>query len=115
MKKVRRVVSLGLEERAKAGIKVRQPLNKLKVKSEKLKDEYIILIKDEVNVKEVSFEEKTANEVELDTEITPELKEEGDLREIIRQIQDLRKKEGLKKWVVILSGLSISYVACLLG
>jgi zinc transporter ZupT len=27
----------------------------------------------------------------------------------------LRKKEGLSKWIVILSGLIVSYIACLLG
>ncbi|MFM6984671.1 MAG: ZIP family metal transporter [Chitinophagaceae bacterium] len=27
----------------------------------------------------------------------------------------LRKKEGLSKWIVILSGLTVSYIACLLG
>jgi len=31
----------------------------------------------------------------LDTKITPKLKEEGIIREFIRQVQALRKKEGL--------------------
>ena len=34
-------------------------------------------------------------EIEIDTKITPELKMEGTTREIIRQIQMLRKKTGL--------------------
>ena len=31
----------------------------------------------------------------LDVRITPELKEEGELRELLRKIQDLRKERGL--------------------
>ena len=106
MEEVRKIVSLGLEARAKAGIKVRQPLASLKIKSKipaspaggsnlKDKEELLKLIKDELNVKEIIFDDKISGEVELDTEITPELKEEGDLRELIRALQDLRKKAGL--------------------
>jgi len=106
MKEVRRIVSLGLEERAREGIKVRQPLQKLKIKNEKLKgrNDLLQLIKDEVNVKEVTFVNDRRDdvggptshkEVELDTELTTELKEEGQYREILRYMQDLRKKEGL--------------------
>src|SRR3989338_3684870 len=54
------------------------------------------LIKNELNVKEIVFDESIKQEVELDTEITPELKEEGELRDLIRGLQDLRKKTGLK-------------------
>ncbi|PIT97069.1 isoleucine--tRNA ligase [Candidatus Berkelbacteria bacterium CG10_big_fil_rev_8_21_14_0_10_41_12] len=97
MEEVRKIVSLGLEARQKAGIKVRQPLAslKLKVESRKLSSEYLDLIKDELNVKEIVFDNKIKNEVELDAEITPELKQEGQYRELVRAIQDLRKKEGL--------------------
>ncbi|MDO8591291.1 MAG: class I tRNA ligase family protein [bacterium] len=98
MTEVRRVVSLALEARAKANVKVRQPLQKLKIRNEKSKvsDERILeLIRDEVNVKEVLFDKAIENEVELDIIITPELKEEGDVRELIRAIQDLRKETGL--------------------
>ena len=45
------------------------------------------LIKEEVNVKEISF----GKELKFDTTITPELKEEGMVREIVRNIQELRK------------------------
>ncbi len=99
MKNVRRIVAFGLEERAKAKIRVRQPLSslKLKIKNKKLKNnkKSLNLIKDEVNVKEVIFNENMENEIELDIEITPELKQEGMARELTRDIQELRKKEGL--------------------
>lgn len=99
MELARRVASLALEERLKLGIKVRQPLKKLKIKSQKLKvkenKEFLELIKGEVNVKEIIFDKNLEIEVWLDTEITPELKEEGVLRDITRAVQDLRKKAGL--------------------
>jgi isoleucyl-tRNA synthetase len=98
MKKVREIVSLGLEARQKAGLKVRQPLASLSLKSDgvKLKDEYLSLIKEELNVKEIFYGEKDmAEEVLLDVEITSELREEGDYRELVRAIQDMRKKKSL--------------------
>jgi len=97
MKMTRTVVTLGLEARARAGIKVRQPLRELRIKNYELRghDEFLSLVKDEVNVKEVSFDEKMAEDVSLDTTITPELKEEGCLRDLMRAVQDMRKKAGL--------------------
>ncbi len=97
MKKVRSIVKAALAERAKAKIKTRQPLNKLKIRERglKIEKELIDLIKEEVNVKEVVFDKNLKKEVELDTKITAQLKEEGILREIIRNIQDLRKRAGL--------------------
>lgn len=89
MEEVRKVVSVGLELRLKQGIKVRQPLNSVVV-PEKLKP-YTSLIKDELNVKKVLF----GKEIDLNTKITSELKNEGIVRELIRNIQDLRKKAGL--------------------
>jgi isoleucyl-tRNA synthetase len=98
MQTIREIVSLGLEARQKAGIKVKQPLSKLKVKNEELKSEYLELIKEELNVKEVilvASSESLEASVELDTEITPELKREGEYRELVRMVQDLRKEKGL--------------------
>lgn len=98
MKEVRLLVTLGLEARAKAGIKVRQPLNSLKVKSEKLKANagYFQLILEEVNVKEIIFDESNVNEVELDINITEDLRQEGIMRDIVRAIQEMRKNKNLK-------------------
>jgi isoleucyl-tRNA synthetase len=53
------------------------------------------IIKDEVNVKEITFDKNLNSDVELDLNITPELKEEGMVRELIRVVQDLRKDKGL--------------------
>ena len=97
MKVVREIVSLGLEARQKAKLPVKQALStlKYKVESGELKNEYLELIKDELNVKEVIFDKDLASEVELDTNITPALKAEGEYREFIRELQERRKTLGL--------------------
>ncbi|MEK7503006.1 MAG: class I tRNA ligase family protein [Patescibacteria group bacterium] len=93
MVKVRKNVSFVLEARAKAGIKVRQPLQDATVIGEMLENQELVdLIKEETNVKKVDF----GNKFELNTEITPELKEEGLLRDLVRGIQSARKVAGLK-------------------
>lgn len=91
MKDVREIVSLGLMERQKLNIKVKQPLKSLTI-TKKLGKEYIELIKDEVNVKDVLF----GGAISLDAEITEELKTEGDFREFLRFVQSMRKDENLK-------------------
>lgn len=91
MKKVREVVTSALEIRQKSGHKVRQPLAKLSI-PEKLSQDLLDIIADEVNVKEVVVE---GTGVKLDTELTEDLKKEGIARDIIRSIQDARKKENL--------------------
>ena len=104
----RKIVEFAHAKRKEAKIKVRQPLAKLKVKSEKLKlnEELVKLIKDEINVKKVVFEKsrlagraspsagKGEMSVSLDTNLTRELKEEGEARDIVRMIQSQRKKLG---------------------
>ena len=93
MEKVRGIVAQALSERAKAKIKVRQPLNELRIKNYELKKEMKLLelIKEEVNVKKIAF----GKTLKLDTKITPELREEGIIREVIRNIQEMRKKANL--------------------
>ncbi|HUD03873.1 MAG TPA: class I tRNA ligase family protein, partial [Candidatus Paceibacterota bacterium] len=96
MKEVRKIVTLGLEIRAKANIKVRQPLTSatLKKQKSKLENEFLGLIKDELNVKSVVYADMQ-EEIILDTNITPELREEGVFREFLRAVQELRKKDNL--------------------
>ena len=98
MTEIRRLASLALALRAEKGIKVRQPLSKLKIKNEKLKTqkELLEILKDEVNVKEVIFDKNAEGEVDFDFEITPKLKEEGILRDLMRMIAELRQKANLK-------------------
>lgn len=91
MGKVREIVSLALQKRNEAGIGVRQPLQQLTINYKQLTEEFLELIKEEINVKEIVF----GKTIELDTKITPELKEQGIVREFIRQVQAERKKQGL--------------------
>jgi len=103
----RRFVKMGLAARARSGIKVRQPLAELKI-NEDIGKEMGELIKEEVNVKQVSFaggvpeepgfvrEEEITWEAGLDTSITEDLRLEGEARELIRRIQELRKKAGFQ-------------------
>jgi len=96
MAKTREVITAGLAERMKktefeAQIKVRQPLAKLVYAGEKLDEFYEQIIMEEVNVKVVEYGEALV----LDKTLTPELLEEGKIRELIRFVQAARKKAGL--------------------
>lgn len=95
----RKIVESGLAQRDGAGIKIRQMLSSLSVKTKeaKLEKGYLDLIKDELNVQEIIWMEVVNDfpETSLDTAITPELKREGLKRELIRFINLLRKEAGL--------------------
>jgi isoleucyl-tRNA synthetase len=99
MEETRKTVSLVLNERVKKGIKVKQPLSLVKIKSLSSRvaqnEELVNLIKDEVNIKDIAFDKNLEEEVWLDTEITPELKREGLYREYLRVFQEERKQSGL--------------------
>ena len=96
MEEARKIVSLALEARSKAGIKVRQPLAKLEIRTDALGSEYLEIIKDELNVKEVVVNNALEGDVCLDTTLTPKLEEEGRVRDAMRAVQDWRKERGLK-------------------
>jgi len=98
MAEVRKTASDALAKRAELGIKVRQPLKSLTLKSQALKKqkELLAILKEEVNVKEIFFNSALNEELVLDTVITPQLKEEGVLRELTRMVQDLRQKAGYR-------------------
>ena len=96
MEEVRRLASLTLAKRAEAKLKVRQPLAELRIKNYELREDLNDILKEEVNVKKIIFDDKIENEVELDTKITATLKKEGLIRELTRMIQGLRQDAGLE-------------------
>lgn len=91
METVRDYVNQGLSLRAKSRLKVRQPLASVTVPTKGEFVDYESILKDELNVKEV----KIGSDVAIDETLTPELKREGLMREVIRHVQSARKQAGL--------------------
>ena len=92
MARARQGVEAGLAARDAARLKVRQPLASIALPGDPMPEEIAAIVRDELNVKSITF---GAPEVKLDTVITEELKLEGLAREVVRAIQDRRKKAGL--------------------
>jgi hypothetical protein len=96
---IQQIVSQAHMIRRSKKIKLRQPLDSVKVKSmdSKPAKKLLQLIKQEVNVKKVVWQKWKKDELKvcLDTKLTASLKKEARAREIIRKIQDLRKKQSL--------------------
>ena len=85
------IVEKALAARYAVGIKIRQPLvSYTTALAKKLDAEFVQIVTDEINVKELQF----GSEEKLDIMVTPELKLEGQARELIRQINNLRKESG---------------------
>lgn len=95
---VRAAITEGLAQRAAQGVKVRQPLASVTILDEhsRLTNELQDIIAEELNVKTVTVAQKSEQLCSLDFEITPELKQEGQAREIIRHVQQARKAAGLE-------------------
>ena len=117
MSRIRELINNGLSLRMKqdenqVSIKVRQPLQRAAYAGEKLAEYYEQIMAEELNVKEIRWIEsldehladydvtegviKPESWVEISKHLTPELKREGLMREVIRHVQSVRKKAGLQ-------------------
>ena len=117
MARTRELINNGLSLRMKKdehqeSIKVRQPLQCAAYAGVKLTDYYEQIMAEELNVKEIRWIEsldehladydvtegviKPESWVEISKHLTPELKREGLMREVIRHVQSVRKKAGLQ-------------------
>ncbi len=97
---VRKLVETAHAERKAAGVKVRQPLAQVTLTVSQaltLADDLSEVIKAELNVKSVAWRVTTDEQPPVfDLTLTPELKAEGEARDLMRQIQNLRKEAGLQ-------------------
>lgn len=112
------MINIGLEIRASEKKKVRQPLAFLETNCQDIKI-FEDIIKEELNVKKINFVKRVnqndenliirdlysepneltatidiATQIGINIDITPDLKLEGQAREIIRFIQEMRKEAG---------------------
>lgn len=99
MEAIRSLASRALKARETVNIKVRQPLASLTIPRNPVFSEnnpylavFLEILKDEVNVREVIWAD--VEDLSLDTVVTPELEEEGFVRELIRAVQEIRKEKG---------------------
>jgi len=98
MTKARQVVEKVHSQRKASGLQLRQPLAKLTISGKPFgKPNLHQVILAETNIRKLEFTAKGKDlTVKLDTQLTPELKQAGQARELVRQIQQARKEAGTK-------------------
>ncbi len=94
MDEIRKIVEKVHALRKEYNITLRLPLGNLTIKqfSNATISNFGDLLKEELNVKNII----DGKEIKLDTNITPELKAEGQMRDLVRKIQEARKELGTK-------------------
>lgn len=97
MQIVRNFCTAGNAFRKSKNLPIRQPLKLMKISHDGLSKDLMALIEEELNIKMVvvDLDIQLAGEIYVDEEITPELKLEGEYRELVRLVQDMRKEKGL--------------------
>ncbi|MFZ5437785.1 MAG: isoleucine--tRNA ligase [Patescibacteria group bacterium] len=102
MSLVQKIIEVGHSARKQQGVRLRQPLSLVTVRLAKetksdVLGKFTELIKAELNVKSVNWTIASDDQlvVEFSWELTAELKAEGEAREIMRTIQNLRRQAGL--------------------
>jgi len=109
MDQIRGIASAVHKMRSDAGLSLRQPLQAVAVNGFMdlaNRPEFIQILQDEVNVETVLFEAEAVaswpqaavegGTVYLNTELTDQLRQEGQVRELVRMLQDARKKAGFE-------------------
>ncbi|MHB1501271.1 MAG: isoleucine--tRNA ligase [Candidatus Dormibacteria bacterium] len=98
MAEVRRLTEDARSQREAAGVPIRQPLREAVVTGVQLASELAQVLAQEINVQKVTCRpggESGRPQLQLDFELTPELRREGLLRQVVRQVQSLRKQSGM--------------------
>lgn len=103
MNAVRSYANIGLMLRTQKNVNLKQPLQSFTFTineagpEPKYLDECLPILAEELNVKEIIIGQgyQEGGAYDFDWTITPELKAEGDVREFIRAVQEMRKTTGL--------------------
>lgn len=108
MEDIRGIASVAHKIRADKGISLRQPLESLALQGFdefRADDDFLQILLEELNLNNILFEkvggnfecvEQNGKKICLNMTINEALKEEGEYRELVRAIQDARKKAGLQ-------------------
>lgn len=94
MARVRAAIAAGLAQRAEAAVKVRQPLLSVSLNVQiDSPQRFEEIVTEELNVKKVKWV-NSGPLAKVNTKLSQELKAEGISREIVRHVQNTRKKAG---------------------